>query len=179
MSTRRKTRVDFLFKKNKNMEKIIRKIKLQLKATITRFICWLSYGIGCYRNITGTLKIYKNYTIKDLEKELYILINISDSTGLDCDYLKKMVSVRLSAGILRLLEIGGYKKIEITSTPGELKKIIEENLKIEITETDYGKYRHTIEQKNNILSSSIDCDNGNRRRFELYNIVLSSIKEGN
>lgn len=159
------------------MRKLLRKFTLQINAMITRFICWLSFGIGCYRSITGTLRIYKNYTIEDLEKELYILIRISDSTGLDCDYLRKMVSVRLSAGILRLLEIGGHS-CEITSSPLRLKELIEDNLDIEISETNYGKYRHFIELKNNILSSSIDCDNDNRRRFELYNIVLLLVKEG-
>ena len=79
------------------MEKIIRKIKLQLKATITRFICWLSYGMGCYRSVSNTLEIYRSYTFDNLKKELNILLEIYSLTELDCEYLKKIVSVRASS----------------------------------------------------------------------------------
>lgn len=159
------------------MEKLIRKLICIINAVKTRFICWFSYRIGCYRNVTGTLEIYKNYSKRDLERELYVLINICNSTGLDCEYLKKIVSVRLSAGIIKLLDLGGYKNIGIASAHQDLRCLIEKYLGIQITETEYGKYKHSAESKNNILSSSIDCDDENRRRFELYNIVLLSIKE--
>lgn len=159
------------------MEKLIRRLICIISAVVTRFICWFSYKIGCYRNVTGTLRVYKNYSKKELKRELYILINICNSTGLDCEYLKKLVAVRLSAGIIRLLEIGGYRNIGIAFAHQDLRHLIEKYLGIQIIETNYGKYRHAVESKNNILSSSIDCDDDNRRRFELYNIVLLLIKE--
>lgn len=155
----------------------MKKIFCILSAILTRFICWLSYKVGCYRNITSTLNIYKDYTMERLKDEMYILIDICNSTGLDCEYLRKIVSVRLSAGIIRMLEINGSINLEITSKPQRLKELIEKSLNIEIQETEYGKYKHVVEFKNNILPSSIDCDNENRRRLELYNIVLMSIKE--
>ena len=67
------------------MEKIIRKIKLQLKATITRFICWLSYGMGCYRSVPNTLEIYRSYTFDNLKKELnlYSDLNKQINEGLE------------------------------------------------------------------------------------------------
>lgn len=150
----------------------MKKIVLQINAVMTRFICWVSYGIGCYRNITSTLEIYKNYTIADLKKELDVLISICDCTGLDCDYLKKLVSIRLSSGILRLLQIYGGKNLDITSDPERLKILIESLLEVTIESTEYG-YRYN--NKPSFPSWGIDCDNTNKRRFELYSIVLSKI----
>lgn len=177
MSTRRKTRVDFLFKKNKNMEKIIRKIKLQLKATITRFICWLSYGMGCYRSVPNTLEIYRSYTFDNLKKELNILLEIYSLTELDCEYLKKIVSVRASSGILRLLEMHENKKMQITYNHLELKKMIEDTLGIKIEEMDWGEYRYQQKLRPLFLWNIENGENEIKRKLELYNIVLLVMEE--
>lgn len=154
------------------MRKLLRKLMLQFFAMKTRFICWISYNIGCYRSITSTLEIYKNYTIKDLKRELYILLNIHACTGLDREYLRKLVSVRLSSGILRLLQISGSKNISIISEPVKLKELIEKELGIEIEDSTYG-YRYY--PRTPLFLWGTDCDEANKKRFELYSIVLTKL----
>lgn len=156
----------------------MRKLKLQLKAMITRFICWLSYGVGCYRSVSNTLDIYRSYTFDKLKKELYILLEIYNLTELDCEYLKKMVSVRASSGILRLLEMRGNQKLQVTSNHLELKKMIESGLNIKIEEMDWGEYRYQQKLRPLFLWNLGNGENEVKRKLELYNIALLVLEEG-
>ena len=142
-------------------------------STKYRMTMWISYGLGCYRSITGQLKVLEGLSDEDIIREVENVKKVCEYTGLDTDYLQNIVRVRLSAAIIQLLDVYGFDKGEriITSNPSELEEMIKKwgnlgNLAIEKREGVY-KYKGR-----NGYSWSIECDPVNKQRFQLFYIIL-------
>lgn len=151
------------------MEKsFLRKIMLGIISSTLRFTLWIVYSLGCYRSITSTLKLYEDYTLSKLKKEENCLKNICDVTGLDSEYLEKIVRVRTSAIIIKALEISGAK-VEIMSSPEKLKEVIENHFGIEIQVNENGCYKYSNQSG---FNWGLECSQESKRRFELFNIIM-------
>lgn len=151
------------------MEKsFLRKIMLGIISSTLRFTLWIVYSLGCYRSITSTLKLYEDYTLSKLKKEESCLKNICDVTGLDSEYLEKIVRVRTSAIIIKALEISGAK-VEIMSSPEKLKEVIENHFGIEIQVNENGCYKYSNQSG---FNWGLECGQESKRRFELFNIIM-------
>ena len=153
----------------KNLFKILAR---QGESTLTRFLLWGKYGLGCYRSISSQLRVIENYSVEDLVREVEEIEKICNLTGLDTDYLTKIVRVRLSAAILRLLELCGAdkKSMIITSNSESLKEMIEfwGNVKINVNE-DLSGYKY---HGRSGYFWSTECDIENRKRFQLFTIIM-------
>lgn len=141
---------------------------LGIISSTLRFTLWVVYSLGCYRSITSTLKLYEGYTLSKLREEENRLKNICNVTGLDSEYLEKIVRVRTSAIIIKALEISGVK-VEIMSSPEKLKKVIENHFNIEIQVNENGCYKYANQSG---FNWGLECSQENKRRFELFNIIM-------
>ena len=143
-----------------------------------RLTMWISYNLGCYRSITGQLKVLEDLSDEDIIKEVENVKKVCEYTGLDTDYLQNIVRVRLSAAIIQMLDIYGFDREEriITSDPDELEEMIEKwgqlgNLAIEKKE---GVFSY---KGRNGYSWGIECDFKNKQRFQLFYILLIIAKK--
>lgn len=147
-------------------------------STKYRLTMWISYGLGCYRSITRQLKVLEGLSDDDIIREVENIKKVCEYTGLDTDYLQKIVKIRLSAAIIQLLDVYGFDKKEriITSDPDELEEMITKwgnlgNLAIEKKE---GVFSY---KGRNGYSWSIECDFKNKQRFQLFYIILIIAKK--
>lgn len=151
------------------MKNLLKTMKIQGTSMIDRLFLWAGYNIGCWRSISRQLEVIKDYTEQDLEREIEALRDVCNETGLDADYLQKIVRVRLSAAILKYLEISGMKKEDrtITSSTEELRKLVENWGQISIEETESG-YKYNGKSG---LFWATECDRNNKMRFQLFAII--------
>lgn len=150
------------------MEKsLFKKLMIQGTSVFDRFICWSGYKIGCWRSISSQLKVIDDYNEEDLIEEVDILKNLSCETGLDSQYLRDIVRIRLSAAIIKQLELLGYDNTLIVSDPELLKEMIEKWGEISIDQIDHG---YKYDGRSGCVWR-IDCDLDNKKRFQLFEII--------
>ena len=151
------------------MKNLLKTMKIQGTSMIDRLFLWVGYNIGCWRSISRQFEVIKDYTEQDLEREIEALRDVCNETGLDADYLQKIVRVRLSAAILKYLEISGMKREDrtITSSTEELRKLVENWGQISIEETESG-YKYNGKSG---LFWATECDRNNKMRFQLFAII--------
>ena len=83
-----------------------------------------------------------------------------------------MISIRLSAGILKLLKLlnPGYKILPVSNVE-KLKTAVETALEIDINLSENGNFQYN--NKPYCLTWYLNCDSDNNRRIELFSIALS------
>lgn len=154
----------------------MKKIINYLKSIVYRFVLWVLYGIGCFRSVSSQLGVIDEYSEENLEKEVEFLKKVCWYTGLDTVYLQRIVSIRLSAAILKLLELYGMdrKNRKITSSVDSLKSMVESwgGIIIETSESENFRYNGKSG-----YYWCIECDQDNKRRFELFSIIEIRGKE--
>lgn len=157
------------------MKNLLKIMEIRTSSLKTRFYLWMGYKIGCWRSVSEQLRVLEDCSENDLKNEISRLINICCETGTDTDYLKNIISVRLSAAILRYLEISGFDKNKriITKDPEILKNLVQSwgNITIQSNESGY-KY-----------NGKSGCywmidDILDKKRFQLFTIIQIRKEEG-
>lgn len=155
------------------MKKFLRRLVIRVSTAIDRILLWIGYSIGCWRNVSQQLEVLESRSDKDdVMIEVEILDDICTRTCMDREYIKKAVQVRLSAAIIRYLELSGYEREKriISSSPEILKSQIEDwgKVTIEKFENDRG-YKYNGKSGNywNMVDFSPDI----MKLFQLFFIL--------
>lgn len=148
-----------------------------IKTMWLRFLLWIEYTVGLYEYTGRYIRAVGERDLITLSNELQFLTELAVRTELRKSYLKKIMQVRTTAGIIQTVKLLVKEDgvVLLTSDPEKLKDMIEDILEIEISEEETG-YRHKNQTGQLWI---INCDKPNKRRLELFSIVVKeALKRG-
>lgn len=126
---------------------------------------WLEEILGIYRDVSTAAHIFE--TKKDLFSELEnIIFTINYSKGKE-----KLISVKLSAIIIAVLRLSGYKKAYVTKNNNELEEQIKDCFSISIEKNEIG-YKY-----NNITRTAWNIETAEKTVKEKIILAFITLEE--
>lgn len=126
---------------------------------------WLEEILGIYRDVSTSAHIFE--TKKDLSSELEnIIFTINYSKGKE-----KLISIKLSAIIIAVLRLSGYKKAYVTKNNNELEEQIKDCFSISIEKNELG-YKY-----NNITRTAWNIETAEKTVKEKIILAFITLEE--